>query len=269
MVRAAKLVVLLLAILCCAECIAAQWEQPEFSCDFQGQFPYIVSIRDGTAGTNHICGGVLIASNAVLTAAHCLDPRRNRIATVTPEVNIGGVRRNDPVEKRTTVLAIPHPDWNGLLEDGSNLAILKLDEETCGQPLSYLGEDGAEDRRGLTVAGFGSTAGNRNFSPFLLVAPFDTHNATYCNERYGLQPPLTKQEICARQERAVGICAGDEGSPLLLIPTIGHFRDVLIGIASYATESCDSTEGVSVFMNIWHYRDWINETLESESFINA
>lgn len=161
------------------------------------------------------------------------------------------------------MLAIPHPEWNGILEDGSNLAILKLDEETCISPVSSMGENSAENRRDLTVLSYGSSAGNPNYSPDLMYALFDTYNATYCNERYRLEHLLTEQELCGKQESSVGICHGDAGSPLVLNPTLQLFRDVLIGVASYATASCDSTEGVSVFTNIWHYKDWINETREN------
>lgn len=68
--------------------------------------------------------------------------------------------------------------------------------------------------------------------------------------------------MCVRAPTTVGICTGDDGSPLIYSPSIRVFRDVLIGIASYSTSDCTETEGASIFMNIEYYKDWINETCE-------
>lgn len=225
---------------------------------------------------------MLIAPDAVLTAAHCLDARRNSAATIVPDVYIGGPSRDIPIEARNnstetgnasqilvqtrkTVLSIPHPDWNGILEDGNNLAILKLEEETCVEPIFQLGADDAQNQRDLPFMGYGRTGNRGDHSHHLLVALFNTFNASYCNERYEVDPPLTHRELCARGQNTVGMCVGDEGGPMILIPTFYVHRDVLIGLASFTTASCGNTEGVSVFMNVMHYRDWINETRKAAS----
>lgn len=158
------------------------------------------------------------------------------------------------------MLSIPHPDWNGHLEDGNNLAILKLDEETCVEPIPQLGADDAENRRDLPFVGYGRRGDTGDFSHELILALFNTFNASYCNERYELDPPLTHRELCVRGESSVGMCAGDEGSPMILSPTLRVRRDILIGLGSFTTESCGSEQGVAVFMNIMYYRDWIVET---------
>lgn len=41
-----------------------------FSCIADDRYPYVVSIQ---SGGSHICEGVLVASNVVLTAAQCVE----------------------------------------------------------------------------------------------------------------------------------------------------------------------------------------------------
>jgi len=249
--------------------LLADFEFPEFTCRFSGQFPYIVSVRDRTPQKEHVCGGVVIAENAVLTAAHCVDPRTSKKATTTPDVHIGGVNSDEPIQVRRTVVAIPHDDWTGTTEDGNDLVILKLDKKTCVSPIPNLGAKGPNNRESLVFLGYGRTAIGGSFSFVLQSGVFNSLNVTHCNDRYNINPDLGKRDLCVRGETAVGVCSGDDGGPLIYQPTLTEFRDVLVGIASYASAECTDTEGAAIFMNIRKYRKWIKRTLKSERFLEA
>lgn len=71
-------------------------ELPPLSCEWGGPHPYMVSVRDSDG--DHFCGGVVISENAVLTAAHCIDPRVSPKSSPRPELYIGGWDRDTPVE---------------------------------------------------------------------------------------------------------------------------------------------------------------------------
>lgn len=69
------------------------------------QVSNMASIRKGD---DHLCGGTLIASNVVLTAAHCLEKNN------TPAVHIGRTLRTGPDKFSAfqTVRSIIHPGYN-------------------------------------------------------------------------------------------------------------------------------------------------------------
>ncbi len=73
----------------------------------EGQFPYQVSLRAGTLVRSHICGGSILNSRFILTAAHCLDnqtPGRIRVL-------VGTNRRSSGGTTLTVNRLIRHPNW--------------------------------------------------------------------------------------------------------------------------------------------------------------
>lgn len=102
--------------------------------------PYIVSLENSGV---HVCGGVIIDRNWILTAGHCVYWPISEFAGAPDMIHAGSTdQTNDSQGQRITVdYSVLHPNWNGDLRNGHDLALLKLSEPICFndnvQPIAY------------------------------------------------------------------------------------------------------------------------------------
>jgi hypothetical protein len=91
-------------------------------------FNGVVGAFDGTArllftpstGGTYVCSAsLMLGGQYVLTAAHCADD----FTSMTVQF---GLTNNVALETRTGTMAYVHPGWTGALDDGSDIALVKL-----------------------------------------------------------------------------------------------------------------------------------------------
>jgi secreted trypsin-like serine protease len=229
-----------------------------------GEYPFMVALLfEPTAGNDfqkQYCGGSLIASSWVLTAAHCAD-----FLSGPEEVAVAVSRTNlDSTEgQRVAVRSIHvHPDWDpdALSPD---VALLELAEPVAGVTPIRLASasDDVFEAAGtpLTVIGWGNTLTKpkkANFPnalrevvvPVVADAPCDKAN-------HGLVTVET--QLCAGA-KGLDSCGGDSGGPLLA--TAGATA-IQVGIVSWGI-GCAKQHfpGVYTEVNSPTIRSFIAET---------
>jgi len=199
-----------------------------------------------------LCGGTLISSTHVLTAAHCVENKEtginyhpSQIKVHLGEHNIGTTWGSDVAE------VIKHSRYNSATVD-NDYAILRL-----SQPVSFTDKVSPAclpDEREKTYIGANATAtgwgttGSGSVANTLQEADVAVISNAVCDNNY----PITKNMICT-VGTGEGACHGDSGGPLTVRE---HGRHAVIGVASFVAERCD-VNFPNVFARVTEKMDWI------------
>ncbi|XP_037955108.1 trypsin beta-like [Teleopsis dalmanni] len=188
------------------------------------QAPFIIQlIRNGQTA----CGGVLIETNKVLTAAHCvagITAADIQVLGGTTNLNSGGVRRK--VTKIIRSKLYNTDDYN------MDIAMLHLASALTGTNIATiaLGTTPLADNVVTKVWGWG-IADDGTQSNVLRVVDISTLSRTSCSEYYS----LTTSNFCAFTS-GKDACFGDSGGPLT-------HNNKLYGLVSYGA-GCGTYPGV-------------------------
>ncbi|KAF9697331.1 hypothetical protein EKO04_004996 [Ascochyta lentis] len=222
-----------------------------------GDFPFIVSMQlDG----DHICGGSLLDSTTVLTAAHCVEALPSKGVTI----RAGSLKRNSGGVVSTVAQLIAHPGYNSTTSD-SDVGILKLKTPIAETStikyasLAAAGTDPAPDTI-TTVAGWGTEESGAESSPVALRkvnVPIISRSKCYDEYQKNDPPyPVTDTMICAGLDAGgKDACQGDSGGPL-----IEASSGTVIGAVSWGI-GCAAPKLPGVYARVSSLRDFIDKHL--------
>lgn len=189
--------------------------------------PYAVYLADRQG--DQYCGGTLVASDRVVTAAHCIaETEPERITVVAGRQD---TRSDDGVETGVRAMWIPEEYSN--VGEGNDIAVLQLARKMPYRTLALAGRNDGDlytPGRKATVLGWGQTAESGERSPVLRSARVPLRKDSACERAYdeGYQPD---DMVCAGYpDGGVDACQGDSGGPLVS-------GGKLIGIVSWG-EGC-------------------------------
>jgi len=218
----------------------------------EGRYPYLVSLT--SFGSDHFCGGSLIAKDTVLTAAHCLGG--------TIIAMIGGYEIGDG-EGILVVDQVAHPSYNfGTNEN--DIALLFLEESTALDiTLPRLNNNNDFPSSGSTtfVMGWGvmddgSVPDSLMRVDLAVMSNEDCESAESGEDDYnGL---IYDDMICTDSSDGEDACQGDSGGPLIVRSDDGPEGDVVVGIVSWGI-GCGIMPGV--YARVSSGYDWIQATV--------
>jgi secreted trypsin-like serine protease len=222
-------------------------------------YRFMVSIRTADLPDRHICGGTLIASDIILTAAHCV----TGVGTEAGIVAVVGTNTSGwPSAKRVPVVGSRVPeDYNLAVDNRSDVAVLRLATAQSSPTVQLAAKEPPAGTR-LTTAGWGCTdrpPNCRTFPDRLKAADQIVLNDWACNRAIMWKPPANAPTSICTWAPASSVNHGDSGGPLLRPDGRGGFTQV--GVTSLGSDNTAILLGS--FTSVPVESTWITRAIES------
>ncbi|XP_016970938.2 serine protease SP24D-like [Drosophila rhopaloa] len=213
----------------------------------EGQFPHQISLR---LRGEHFCGGVIISSTHVITAAHCVKHGDSVVPADLWTVQAGSLLLSSGGVSIPVATVTVHPNYN---RRGHDLAVLRLQSPLTFDPNIAAIQLASEDPpHGATVdiSGWGQISQNGPFSNSLLFVQVTMLARQTCRRWY--YPQLPETMICLLHPRDRGACFGDSGGP-------ATYGGKVVGLASLLIGGGCGRAAPDGYERISQLRTWITE----------
>ncbi|GMH37994.1 hypothetical protein BSKO_05878 [Bryopsis sp. KO-2023] len=192
------------------------------------RFPYVVSIRQANGA--HLCSGVLISEDLVVTAAKCWE-----FIFDYPLVYIGVQNSGvESVRQEVRLATKMIPELGSSLEQHSApLGLIHLNA-TVNVRLPRLSSESANPSEKLELPGFGKDNATVFLFDEMRVETHVVQNQEICETNWG-PSELVETGFCSLGENGLSSCIADSGSPVIRAGKIrggDPSMDILVGIVT-------------------------------------
>ncbi|XP_078594360.1 trypsin-like [Branchiostoma floridae x Branchiostoma japonicum] len=213
-----------------------------------GEFPYQVSLQQHH---DHFCGGTLLNSRWVLSAAHC-EINYHQMTVVAGEHDLS---RNEGHEQtRHVSRVIPHPNYNANTLN-NDIMLIELSSpfnlNSWVSPVS-VPTSMVADGTTVTITGWGNTlSSGTNYPDKLQKLNVPTIARTTCNAANAYDGEITANMFCAGyMNGGADSCQGDSGGPVVR-------SGMVYGVVSWGY-GCAERNYPGVYTKVNRYASWIN-----------
>jgi TPR repeat protein len=225
------------------------------------------------------CGGTLIKTGWVLTAAHCLTDNKTNIRTGGHRIRLGVF--NPQVDEGISypiLRTIPHPQYDASENYVFDIALIQYDPR-AGRVGRASDADSVRRRNAITPVtldplevgqrkivtgmpaysyGWGWTETEKSKSSnYLQIVTMEMKSETACTAQTKFVNEMGDAALCVGGKNGAQMCYGDSGGPLVLYGNRGA-RAILIGVVS-AGKQCGATGLPSQYTRVAKVKSWIKK----------
>ncbi|XP_023951064.2 trypsin CFT-1-like [Bicyclus anynana] len=217
-------------------------------------YPFAASLQYTWDGVwfGHKCGGTILNSHAMLSAAHCW---WNNVVEIKFRVRSGSTTKSNGGWWHNVAQLIGHPHYNPANHDNDIGVVRVASAFMIGAPNVRAGRiAGANhhvpDNRDVVALGWGNIHTEGPASENLRRVVLRTVNQARCSSDFF--GGITANMLCANwYDGSRSTCFGDSGTGLLL-------DNVVVGVCSFiGWDGCGSTRWPAVFARVSRYEAWI------------
>ncbi|XP_015178204.1 PREDICTED: serine protease 52-like isoform X2 [Polistes dominula] len=251
-----------------------------------GEFPWMVAIlKEESIGPNgkklnvYQCGGALITTRAVLTAAHCVkgvNPSELRIRA--GEWDTQTSNEILPYQDRSVDKIVVHEQFHaGALYNDIAVVILSKPVDIAENVDIVCLPDNSDvyDGSKCLASGWGKDVfGKEGHYQVILkkvelpIVPHDTCQNVLRETRLGKYFILDRTFICAGGEKGKDTCKGDGGSPLVCPLKANPNYYVQTGIVAWGI-GCGQDGTPGVYANVAELKHWVDEQIVFNNLDNT
>ncbi|XP_053946913.1 serine protease gd-like [Anastrepha ludens] len=193
----------------------------------RGQLPWLAAVyRKQSSGLRFLCGGSLVSSNTVITAAHCFKLKSlsaSQVVVYLGRHNLENYGEIGVVSRDIRNLLI-HPDYSGKSLPDADVAILQMQTSVSFsefiRPICLWNESSDNSLivgQTAFVAGWGADEKGREVTALPKMVDASIVSDNECLRSSEVYSKLTTpRTICAGNRDGTGPCMGDSGGGLML-----------------------------------------------------